>query len=70
MDENQELLMDYFIALGATRMELMYLMALLYYPPAAQDMINYIADTGEKELAKLMSIASKIYAKYPEEDDL
>lgn len=66
--EAQRLLIQYFKALGATQARIVYLMALLWIPEEAEEMIRYIAETGERDLTRLSEIAYEISQKHEKEE--
>lgn len=67
MDEAMDLLAGYLVSLKAEPVVVISILALLQQEEAIMEMLNYIAETRESSLVKLLSTASQISRKYPPE---
>ena len=60
----QNLLSDYLAAIGMPLLKRLITMIDLWEPEATMEMLRYIAETEEKNLAQLSKVACKISRKY------
>ena len=64
MTPAQKWLADYLLALGASLVERAYIVSILWEPEALEEILLYILETREKDLAQLSEVACKISRKY------
>ena len=64
LTQDQQLLARYLAELRMPRIQRLLIVAELWEPQATLEMLQYIADTEERDLAKLLLTASKISRKY------
>ncbi len=62
--KKQDLLIEYLVALKASKATILYILVALNQGEAISEMLDYIIKTKENDLAKLSSTASKISQKY------
>ena len=69
MTPNQELLTEYLVAVKMPLVERMLIIGMLWEEGATMEMLKYIVETRETDLAKLYSIACEISERYKNETE-
>ena len=69
MTPNQELLTEYLVAVKMPLVERMLIIGMLWEEGATMEMLKYIVETQETDLAKLYSIACEISERYKNETE-